>query len=177
MLNVKNSPSFCCFVYGFLSVLVFIILAKLHACFCCVFIDWGFSMEENIILSASLDNIPYAVTFVKEYLRCIGIDGLDKFAIVVEEIFANIAHYAYEDIKRDVEIICDYEKKSNELTITFVDGGVEYNPLNTPEPDITLPLEKRKIGGLGVFIVKKFMDKLCYKRKDNKNILTLIKKI
>ena len=134
-------------------------------------------MEENIVLSASLDSIPYAVTFVREYLCRSGIDSLDKFAIVVEEIFANIAHYAYKNVKRDVEIICDYEEDSNEFALTFIDSGMEYNPLKTPEPDVTLPLEKRKIGGLGVFIVKKFMDKLCYRRENNKNILTLIKKL
>lgn len=134
-------------------------------------------MEESIVLSASLESIPYAVTFVREFLVRNNIECLDKFAIVVEEIFSNIASYAYVEEKKDVKIICGYLKDSSELTITFVDSGVEYNPLTTPEPDITLPLAKRKIGGLGIFIVKKFMDDLNYERKDNKNILTLMKKM
>ena len=73
-------------------------------------------------------------------------------------------------------MICNYSSPSRELTIVFVDGGKKYNPLETPEPDINLPLEKRKIGGLGVFIVRNFMDKLLYRREGNENVLVLKKK-
>jgi anti-sigma regulatory factor (Ser/Thr protein kinase) len=136
-----------------------------------------FALREKIVLPASLDSIPRAVGFVREYLSRRKLDSLDKFAIVVEEIFSNIANYAYKDVRKDVELICDYLSNSGECVITFVDSGIEYNPLNTPEPDVTLPLEKRKIGGLGIFIVKKFMDRIDYERKGNENILTLVKKL
>ena len=134
-------------------------------------------MEEKIVLPASLDNIPCAVNFVREYLSRRKLDSLDKFAIVVEEIFSNIANYAYAEVKKDVKLVCNYLENSGEFILTFIDTGVEYNPLSTPEPDVTLPLEKRKIGGLGIFIVKKFMDKMDYERRDNENILTLVKKL
>lgn len=135
-------------------------------------------MKEKIVLSARVGSIPRAVEFVVGYLRSNNVvDGCaDKIAIVVDEIFSNIASYAYKDEAEDVTIICSYVDSSREFTITFVDTGSEYNPLNTPEPDVTLPLEKRKIGGLGLFIVKKFMDKLIYKRKGNENVLVLKKK-
>jgi anti-sigma regulatory factor (Ser/Thr protein kinase) len=134
-------------------------------------------LKERIVLPASSDSIPGAVGFVREYLSRRKLNFLDKFAIVVEEIFSNIANYAYKDVVKDVELVCDYLENSGEFILTFVDSGIEYNPLNTPEPDVTLPLEKRKIGGLGIFIVKKIMDKMDYERKGNENILTLVKKL
>lgn len=135
-------------------------------------------MKEKIVLSARVGSIPSAVEFVVGYLRNNNVvdSCADKMAIVVDEIFSNIASYAYKDEAEDVTISCSYVDSSREFTITFVDTGSEYNPLNTPEPDVTLPLERRKIGGLGVFIVKKFMDKLIYKRKGNENVLILKKK-
>lgn len=134
-------------------------------------------MKEDIILSASVDSTPYAVTFVREFLCRNCLSCVDKLAIVVDEIFSNIARYAYESSKGDVRIICEYDVPSKRFSITFIDKGVVYNPLNAPEPNITLPLEKRKIGGLGLFIVKKFMDKLVYRRKGDENVLVLVKKM
>lgn len=139
-------------------------------------------MKEKIVLSACVESIPRAVEFVTEYLKSNDINSFpDKIGIVVDEIFSNIANYAYDGKEkngeiRNVTVSCSYASSSKEFTIKFVDSGKEYNPLTTPEPDINLPLEKRKIGGLGVFIVKKFMDKLFYKREGNKNILVLKKK-
>ena len=139
-------------------------------------------MKEQIVLSACIESVPRAVDFVTRYLRRGNFgDYVDKMGIVVDEIFSNIANYAY-DVKeingeiRNVTVSCSYASSSKEFTIKFVDSGKEYNPLTAPEPDISLPLEKRKIGGLGVFIVKKIMDKLFYKREGDENILVLKKK-
>ncbi len=134
-------------------------------------------MREDIVLSSDLGSTSYATTFVREFLCRNGIGCVDKFSIVVDEIFSNIANYAYKDGKGSVKVVCDYDVPSKIFSMTFIDSGVEYNPLNAPEPDVKLPLEKRKIGGLGIFIVKKFMDKLVYRRKGNENILTLVKKV
>lgn len=133
--------------------------------------------NSRIVLPACTESIPSAVNFVSKYLQKNNINCVDKIAIVVDEIFSNIASYAYNGVREDVAIICDYSDVLKELTITFIDTGSEYNPLTTPEPDVTLPLEKRAIGGLGLFIVKKIMDRLNYERKENKNILTLKKKL
>ena len=134
-------------------------------------------MRDEIILSASLDCAPRAEMFVREYSVRNGIVYKDKLAIVVDEIFSNIVSYAYKDKPENIKIVCNCSKKDGVFSITFVDTGVEYNPLEAPEPDVTLPLEKRQIGGLGIFIVKKFMDSLHYERKGNKNVLTLTKKL
>ena len=134
-------------------------------------------MREDIVLSSDLGSTPYATTFVREFLCRNGVSCVDKFSIVVDEIFSNIANYAYKDGKGSVKVVCDYDVPSKIFSMTFIDSGVEYNPLNAPEPDVKLPLEKRRIGGLGIFIVKKFMDKLVYRRKGNENILTLVKKV
>lgn len=134
-------------------------------------------MRDEIILSASLDCAPRAEMFVREYSVRNGIVYKDKLAIVVDEIFSNIVSYAYKDKPENIKIVCNCSKKDGVFSITFVDTGVEYNPLEAPEPDVTLPLEKRQIGGLGIFIVKKFMDSLHYERKGNENVLTLTKKL
>ena len=95
--------------------------------------------------------------------------------IAIEEIFVNIAHYAYPDGTGDalIEIEPDEIKKS--VKITFIDQGKPYDPLQNEDPDITLSAEDRPIGGLGIFMVKKSMDEVSYEYKDNKNQLTIRK--
>ena len=97
-----------------------------------------------------------------------------KLDVVVEEIFVNICHYAYEDIgKALVEISID----NNKLTINFTDEGKKFNPLEQREPDISLSSDEREVGGLGIFMVKKIMDNVSYKYQDNKNILKIEKEL
>ena len=99
-------------------------------------------------------------------------DTFMKLELSAEEIFTNIAFYAYEDVlDGKVEISCT--RTSNELSITFADTGVPYNPLERPDPDINLPEEFRAIGGLGVFMVKKSSNEINYEYINGKNILTI----
>ena len=100
----------------------------------------------------------------------------NKLDMCGEEIFANIAFYAYpEGVNGTIETQL---KLSNEnLILEFKDSGIEYNPLERPDPDINLPPEERPIGGLGIFMTKKMTDDISYKREDNINILTLIFKL
>lgn len=100
---------------------------------------------------------------------------LNKIDLAVEEIFVNIAHYAYSPDIGDAWIsasFCD-----NVLTIIFKDNGKEFNPIAKKDPDITLNAEDRNIGGLGIFLTKKFMDSVDYEYKDNQNILTIKKSL
>ena len=69
------------------------------------------------------------------------------------------------------------DEKTLTASLTFIDSGVPYNPLEKDDPDTTLSAEDRKIGGLGIFLVKKSMDDMRYECKDGKNILTLVKKL
>lgn len=94
----------------------------------------------------------------------------DKITLAIEETFTNIASYAYPDEIGSV-IICI--KFADIITIKFIDYGMQYNPLEKPDPDITLSAEERPIGGLGIFMTKQCMDECSYEYKDEKNILTL----
>lgn len=96
-----------------------------------------------------------------------------KLDVVIEEIFVNIAKYAYDDTG-DVLIEVLFDK--NKLILTFVDEGNPFNPLEKDDPDTSLSSDERQIGGLGIFMVKKMMDKVKYEYKDNKNILIVEKK-
>ena len=107
-------------------------------------------------------------------------DLLYKIDVAAEEIFVNIAHYAYKDRVPAGEsgqtwITCTYENEL--LTIIFRDQGVPFNPLARPDPDITLSAEERSIGGLGIFLTKKYMDKVEYDYKNGENVLTMKKLI
>lgn len=103
-----------------------------------------------------------------------------KYDIYVsaEEIFTNIASYAYETDDGMVEISCGInEKEDKEFWICFKDWGIPYNPMECPDPDFNIPFEKRKIGGLGIYMVKKFMDRVEYRNEDGCNIVTIGKRL
>ena len=97
--------------------------------------------------------------------------------VAIEEVFVNVAHYAYGDGEGDVTFFLSFDEDTREFTMQMVDQGVAFNPLQKPDPDITLSVEDREIGGLGIFIAKKTMDTLTYAYKNGENILTMIKKI
>ena len=97
---------------------------------------------------------------------------LNQIDLAVEEIFVNIAHYSGAD---EAIINCNFE--NDKLEITFSDSGVPFNPLAKPDPDITLNAEEREIGGLGIFLTKKFMDTVSYEYKDGINCLRIIKSV
>lgn len=99
----------------------------------------------------------------------------NKLDMCAEEIFANIVFYAYPEEKGLIE--AELKKSDNNIVFEFKDEGVEYNPIEKPDPDINLPPEERPLGGLGIFMVKEMTDKISYKRENNKNILTLEFKI
>lgn len=93
--------------------------------------------------------------------------------LACEEVVVNIASYAYPD---DAEGFIDIDiRKTDRIILRFEDGGVPFNPLNYEEPDITLPWEERRIGGLGIYLVMKKMDAVRYEYANNRNILTIEK--
>jgi anti-sigma regulatory factor (Ser/Thr protein kinase) len=97
--------------------------------------------------------------------------------VVLEELITNTIFYAYRDKKKH-DITIDFMLENDTLRIRLEDDGMEFNPLLSDEPeDLDKPVEDRKIGGLGIHFVKKLMDNVDYHRYENKNILTLIKKI
>ena len=130
-------------------------------------------------LPAKVEMLSEVISFVEETLESYECALKTQLAICVaiEEVFVNVANYAYKDGVGDVTISIDFEKTSRTVTFHVSDKGVPFNPLNKPDPDTTLSIEERKIGGLGIYITKKTMDVVSYIYENGKNILTMIKKI
>jgi anti-sigma regulatory factor (Ser/Thr protein kinase) len=97
--------------------------------------------------------------------------------VAIEEVFVNVARYAYGDEEGDMTLGIGFDSESREITFQLTDKGTPFDPLKKPDPDITLSAEERDIGGLGIFITKKTMDSVEYVYENGKNILTMIKKI
>ena len=97
--------------------------------------------------------------------------------VAVEEIFVNIASYAYPDGDGNASLSFGFDENERLMTLIIKDNGVPFNPLEKAEPDITLSADEREIGGLGIFITKKTMDTVSYAYENGENILTMTKKI
>ena len=97
--------------------------------------------------------------------------------VAIEEVFVNVARYAYKDGEGEVEFGIGFDEKTRTVTFRMADGGIPFDPLQKPDPDITLSADEREIGGLGIFITKKTMDSVEYAYENGKNVLTMIKKI
>ena len=102
----------------------------------------------------------------------------NQIFIAAEEIYVNIASYAYPDNDDGMAvIITDCDEETKEFSIRFVDSGVKYNPLKKEDPNTTLTVKQRRIGGLGIFMVKKIMDSVSYEHKGGNNIFVMKKVI
>ena len=97
--------------------------------------------------------------------------------VALEEVFVNVAHYAYPCGEGDMTLSIAFDEASRAVTFRMADQGVPFDPLQKPDPDITLSAEDRQIGGLGIFIAKKTMDSIQYAYENGENVLTMIKKI
>ena len=100
-----------------------------------------------------------------------------QLTVAIEEVFVNVAHYAYPDEEGQVSFGIAFDSESRSITFRIADKGIAFNPLEKPDPDITLSAEEREIGGLGIFICKKTMDEIGYARENGENILTMTKKL
>ncbi len=98
-----------------------------------------------------------------------------QISMCLEEAFINIAHYAYGDKTGSMDLIFEYDNSI--VTLCLKDKGVAFDPLAKQDPDVTLGIDERKIGGLGIFLVKEMMDEVHYQRLNNENVLTFSKKI
>jgi len=133
----------------------------------------------ELTLKASVGNLDQVLAFVDaelEKLDC-SIKAQMQIDVAVEELFVNIASYAYAPGEGNATIRVETVPEPHAVAITFLDCGVPYDPLAKPDPDVTLSAEERQIGGLGIFMVKKSMDDMKYEYRDGQNILTIIKKL
>ena len=97
--------------------------------------------------------------------------------VAIEEVFVNVARYAYKDGEGDVDFAIGFDGESRVISFRMSDGGIPFDPLQKADPDITLSAEEREIGGLGIFIAKRTMDSIKYAYENGKNVLTMMKKI
>ena len=132
---------------------------------------------KELYIEATVDNLSEVLGFVDEQLEAAdcAMKVQMQIDLAVEEIFVNIANYAYDPETGPATVRVDVTPDGSTVTITFVDNGVPYDPLAKADPDITLSAEDRPIGGLGIFMVKKSMDEVSYEYKDGKNRLTIKK--
>lgn len=133
----------------------------------------------EMTIAAKVENIPAVTAFVDERLEALDcpLKAQMQIDIAIDELFGNIAHYAYQPGVGPATVRVEVERDPLSVVITFIDHGVPYDPLSKADPDATLSAEEREIGGLGIYMVKKTMDAISYEYKDGKNILTLQKRL
>ncbi len=130
---------------------------------------------KRLVIPAKLGNLEKMFAFIREAAALQGFEEekANKIQLACEEALVNVINYAYPDKNGELEIT--YTNKENGLEIEIIDSGIAFDPLSLPEPDINAPIEKRGVGGLGVYLMRKIMDEVTYKRDGQRNILTLVK--
>ena len=133
----------------------------------------------NRTFPAKTESLNDVLGFVEETLESFACPMKIQTAICValEEVFVNVAHYAYPDREGELSLHIAFDEQSRTVTFRMMDQGIPFDPLAKPDPDITLSAEDREIGGLGIFIAKKTMDCLSYSYENGENVLTMTKKI
>ena len=134
---------------------------------------------KELKLPATVDNISAVTNFVEHELteRNCPKSAKAQINIAIDEIFGNIAQYAYNPKHGGATVRVEVTDDPIEVILTFMDKGKPYNPLEKADPDVTLSVKERKVGGLGIFIVKKSMDEIVYHYEDGKNVLKIRKNI
>lgn len=130
-------------------------------------------------VDAVVENLTAVQTYVEEQLEVAScsMKVMMQVGVAVEEIFVNIAHYAYGPEGGQVTVDASVSGDPAVITIVFKDEGTPYDPLAKEDPDVTLAAQDRKIGGLGIYMTKKMMDDVAYEYRDGQNILTLKKNL
>jgi sigma-B regulation protein RsbU (phosphoserine phosphatase) len=132
---------------------------------------------KEITVEAKVESLEAVMAFVDGELESLDCPALAKgqINVAVDEIFGNIAHYAYGEGTGEATISLEVSPDKSEVSITFTDSGLPFNPLEAKKPDVTLKAKERKKGGLGIYLVKKTMNDVTYEFKEGKNNLTIRK--
>lgn len=133
----------------------------------------------ELTVAATIENIETVTEFVDRQLEMhdCPMKAQMQIDIAIDELFSNIARYAYTSGAGDVTVRVEFPDGPLAVIVTFIDSGIPYNPLERADPDTTLSAEEREIGGLGIYMVKKTMDEMTYQHKDGKNILSIRKNL
>lgn len=128
---------------------------------------------------AIIASIPQVTAWIDGALEELGcsMKAQMQLDVAIDEIFGNIAQYAYPGGEGSAVVRLEFDEAARVFSVTFTDQGIPFDPLSREEPDTTLKAGERKIGGLGIFLVKKTMDKMDYQYRDGCNVLRLEKRI
>jgi len=134
---------------------------------------------KELTIAATVENIESVTDFVNEQLEALDcpMKAQMQIDIAIDEIFSNIAHYAYNPEIGQATVRVEVLEDPLSVMITFIDNGVPYDPLAKADPDTTLSAEERDIGGLGIYMVKKSMDEIAYEYRNGQNILKIKKNL
>ncbi|MDE7031229.1 MAG: ATP-binding protein [Lachnospiraceae bacterium] len=133
----------------------------------------------ELTIDATVENIVQVTSFVEEKLEALGcpMKAQMQISVAIDELFGNIAHYAYNPEVGPATVRVEVIRSPLAVVITFIDNGVQYDPLAKEDPDTALSAEEREIGGLGIYMVKKSMDEITYEYREGQNILRIRKNI
>ena len=133
--------------------------------------------KNELEIEAAVENLPEVLAFIEEHLEAADCPpkALMQITVAAEEVFVNIAHYAYTPEIGKAVVRVEVSGDPVTVSLTFIDHGVPYDPMVREDPDVTLSAEERQVGGLGIFLVKNTMDDVNYEYRDGQNILTLKK--
>lgn len=132
---------------------------------------------DELRLDATIENLPEVTEFVTASLeeKDCSMKVVMQMELVIEEIFVNVASYAYAPETGVVIVRKSFDEEPRALNLAFIDSGKPYNPLEHKDPDTSLGVDEREVGGLGIFLIKKNVDEINYERKDGQNILSIKK--
>jgi sigma-B regulation protein RsbU (phosphoserine phosphatase) len=134
--------------------------------------------HKSLCLAAKIEELPKLQEYIETSCRRNALENLeDHLQIVAEEVFLNIANYAYKSNNGTISIQFCYMPENQFVQLVFIDSGTPYNPQITDPPVLSSDIEERQQGGLGVFIIKNLVDSIDYQRKEDQNILTLTKNV
>jgi len=140
--------------------------------------DQGYPCAMSDSLSQTIENIltalPSLMTTVNRFLdqHTVPREAIFRINLAIEEIVTNIIKYGYDD-KHPHAITVDLALFPETIRLQLKDYGHPFDPLQAPEPDIHVPLEQRKVGGLGLFLVREIVGRIVYRRENDANILEM----
>ena len=142
-------------------------------------VDVAAKTSKELVVPAQVEKLPEVLAFLEGQLEEAGCSpkAQMQLAVAAEEIFVNIASYAYAPGTGTATVRVTLTEEPHTAEVTFLDSGAPFDPLAREDPDVSLSAEEREIGGLGIFMTKKTMDKVHYDYKDGQNVLTLVKRI
>jgi serine/threonine-protein kinase RsbW len=134
-------------------------------------------IEGELKVEGTMENLPAVLEFIAGSLRKHHVDDVKAFEIrlAVDEIATNVITHAYKSMKGNIRVAC--RRDNDDIVITIKDEGAPFDPTKVPLPDLTPDLDRRKVGGLGIYFAKKVMDTVVYRHEEGSNVLMMTKMI